>query len=101
MLCSVGVANCPFYAGYSLCVQARWDGRKVSVLRSRGCPLFRGFNVLKSMEIRSGQSQVTVISWVSDVDECPFSRVPLYKACIMSERDTYRVKSLLIIMGMS
>ena len=35
------------------------------------------FNVLKSMEIRSGLSQVSVISWVSAVEGCPLSGVPL------------------------
>ena len=35
------------------------------------------FNVLKFMYIRSGQSQVSIISWASAVEGCPLGRVPL------------------------
>ena len=35
-------------------------------------------NVLKSMEICSGLSKLSVISQVSAVEGCPLSRVPLY-----------------------
>ena len=35
-------------------------------------------NVLKSMEIQSGHSEMSIISQVSAVEGCPLSRVPLY-----------------------
>ena len=35
-------------------------------------------NVLKSMEIRSGHSEIFIISQVSAVEGCPLSGVPLY-----------------------
>ena len=35
-------------------------------------------NVLKSMEIRSGHLELSIISQVSTVEGCPLSRVPLY-----------------------
>ena len=34
--------------------------------------------MLKSMEIRSGYSELSVISQVSAVEGCPLSGVPLY-----------------------
>ena len=42
-----------------------------------GYPLFRVSNVLKSMEKQSGLSELSVISWVSAVEGCPLSGVPL------------------------
>jgi len=33
---------------------------------------------LKSMEIQSGLSELSVILWVSAVEGCPLSRVPLH-----------------------
>ena len=36
-----------------------------------------GVNVLKSMEIRSGLSELFVISQVSTIEGCPLSGVPL------------------------
>ena len=36
---------------------------------------------LKSMEKRSGLSELPVISWVSVVEGCPLSGVPLYSKC--------------------
>ena len=75
----MGVANWPAYAGYSLCVQVRWDGERCPFYRVAGCPLFRGFQCIEVyMYIRSGQSQVSVISWASAVEGCPLSGVPLY-----------------------
>ena len=35
-------------------------------------------NILKSMEIQSGHSELSVISQVSAVEGCPLSGVPLY-----------------------
>ena len=50
----------------------------MSILRSSEVSAIQGFFcVLKSMEIRSGQSQVSVISWVSAVEGCSLSGVPL------------------------
>ena len=43
----MGVANCPFYVGYSLCVQARWDGERCPFYGVAGCPLFRGFQCIE------------------------------------------------------
>ena len=40
-----------------------------------------GVNVLKSMEIQSGHSELSVISQVSAVEGCPLSGVPLYLCC--------------------
>ena len=44
---SGGVANCPFYAGYSLCAQARWDGERCPFYGVAGCPLFRDFQCIE------------------------------------------------------
>ena len=58
---TLGRKRCPFYG----VVGVRYSGV---------------YNVLKSMEIRSGQSQVSVIiSWVSTVEGYPLSGVPLYR----------------------
>ena len=48
----------------------------VSIIRNRGVSAV--LNVLKSMEIWSGRSEMSVISQVSTVEGCPLSRVPLY-----------------------
>ena len=45
--------------------------------RIAGCLLLRGLNILKSMEIWSGHSEMSIISQASAVEGCPFSRVPL------------------------
>ena len=50
----------------------------MSVIRYSGCPLLRGLNVLKSMEIQSRHSEVSVIMQVSTVEGCLLSGVPLY-----------------------
>ena len=56
-----------------------------------GCPLFKGFNVLKTMEICSRHSELyaTCISQVSVVEGCPLSGIPLYAIFI-----TYYVNTL-------
>ena len=45
-------------------------------------------NVLKSMAIRSGHSEISVISQVSAIEGCPLSEVPLYsyRSIHMSEK---------------
>ena len=50
-----------------------------------------GLNVLKSMEKRSGNSELSVISQVPTVEECPLSGVPL---CII----VFRISTIIIIM---
>ena len=54
-----------------LCIVRVHSGeQKVSVIQSSG--------VLKSMEKQSGLSELSVISWVSPVEGCQLSGVPLY-----------------------
>ena len=51
----------------------------MSIIRNSGVSAVeRGLNILKSMEIQSGHSELSVISQVSAVEGCPLSRVPLY-----------------------
>ena len=54
------------------------DQNKYPLYRIAGCPLLRGLNVLKSMEIQSGHLKLSVISQVSAVEGCLLSGVPLY-----------------------
>ena len=42
-----------------------------------GCPLLRWFELLKSMEIRSRHSEMSVILQVSTIEGCLLGRVPL------------------------
>ena len=50
----------------------------MSIIRSSGIPVIQGgSNVLKSMEKQLGLSEFLVVSWVSAVEGCPSSRVPL------------------------
>ena len=44
---TVGVANWPAYAGYSLCAQARWDGERCPFYGVAMCPLFRRFQCIE------------------------------------------------------
>ena len=53
------------------------DQNKCPLYGIAGCPLLRGLNILKSMEIQSGYSELSVISQVSAVEGCPLSGVPL------------------------
>ena len=48
----------------------------MSVIQSSRVSAIQGF--LKSMEKRSGHSELFVISWVSTVEGCPLSGVPLH-----------------------
>ena len=43
--------------------------------------------MLKSMEGQSGLSELSVISWVSAIQGCPFSGVPLYFGPKMDHRE--------------
>ena len=54
-----------------------WDHEKCSLYGVVGCPLFRG---CLSIEVNNneGLAELSVISWVSAVEECPLSGVPLY-----------------------
>ena len=67
--------------GYSLLHRLKWDQSKCPLYGIAGCPLLRGLNILKSMEIQSGHSDLSVISQVSAVEGCPLSGVPLYIVC--------------------
>ena len=67
---SMGVANRPFYPGYSLCAKARRDGERCPFCRVPVCPLFRGFQCPMYKIIQSGQSQVSDMSWVYTVEGC-------------------------------
>ena len=64
--------------GYSPLRRLERDQNKCLLYRIVGCPLLRGLNILKSMEIQSGHSELSVISQVSAVEGCPLSGVPLY-----------------------
>ena len=54
-----------------------WGRITVRYKESRGVRHSGVSNVLKSMEKRSGLSELSVIPWVSAVEGCPLSRVPL------------------------
>ena len=51
-----------------------WEHEKCPLYRVAGCLLPR---VSKSIEKQSGLSELSVILWVSAVEGCPLSRVPL------------------------
>ena len=42
-----------------------------------GCPLLRGFLSIEVNEAGLGLSELSVMSWVCDVEGVPLSRVPL------------------------
>ena len=74
----VGVAKCPLHA--VVCYCAGSIGTKlVSVIQNSGVSTVEGFHgdVLKSMEIWSGHSEMSVITQVSAIEGCPLSGVPL------------------------
>ena len=48
----------------------------MSVVQSSKVSIFQGF--LKSVEKRSGLTELSIISWVSALEVCSFGRVPLY-----------------------
>ena len=66
----LGVAKLSVMRGYFLLCMCKWD--QISVCYSGVA------NVLKCMEKRLGHSEVSVILWVSAVEGCPLSGVPLY-----------------------
>ena len=50
----------------------------MSIIRNSGVSAVeRGLNILKSMEIQSGHSELSVISQVSAIEGCLLSGVPL------------------------
>ena len=53
-----------------VCIQL--GPRKLSVIRSSGCPLFRGF-LSYCIEVNGRLSESSVISWVSAVEGCPLN----------------------------
>ena len=60
-------------------VSMRDLSNKCPLYRIAGCSLLRGFEyILKSIEIQSGHSKLSVTLLVSAVEECPLSRAPLY-----------------------
>ena len=59
----------------------------MSVIRNSGVSAAKGdLNILKSMEVQSGHSELSVISQVSAVEGCPLSGVPLYLSICPSYR---------------
>ena len=55
-------------------------------------------NVLKSMEIQSGHSELSVVSQVSVVEGCPLSGVPLYMY-MLTPVNGYLTMNLIIILS--
>ena len=51
----------------------------MSVIWNSGVSAAEGVCILKSMEIQSGHSELSVISQVSAVEGCPLHGVPLYR----------------------
>ena len=71
--------------GCSLLRRLERDQSKCPLHRIVGCLLLRGFEyIVKSMEIQSGHSELSVISQVSAVEGCPLSGVPLYMILIVA-----------------
>ena len=69
----MGVANSVMRGNLLLC-KLKWDQNKCPLYGVAGCVRSSGVsNVLKSMEIRSGLSELSIISQVSAVEECPLS----------------------------
>ena len=60
----------------STIAQAQSGHKLVSVIRYSGESATEGVGM--SMEIRSGHSELSVISQVSAVEGCPLSGIPLY-----------------------
>ena len=57
------------------CIQLRC--KNCSLYGVAGCPLFRGY---LSIEV-NGRTELSVILWLSAVQGCPLSGVPLYFVC--------------------
>ena len=70
----VGVAKCPSCEVVCYCTGS--NGTEISVCYTEKWG--GALNVLKSMEIRSGHSEMSVITQVSAVEGRPLSGVPLY-----------------------
>ena len=67
--------------GCRLLCRLKWDQGRCPLYGIAGYSLLRGFEciiVLKSMEMQSGHSEMSVILQVSAIEGCPLSGVPLY-----------------------
>ena len=72
------VDGCPLNRGRSVLFAYNWDRENCPLYGVAGCPLFRGCLSIEVKEGQSGLSELSVISWVSAVEGCPLSGVPLY-----------------------
>ena len=64
--------------GYSLLCRLKRDQSKCMFVMNSGVSAVEGgLSILKSMEIQSGHSELSVISQVSAIEGCPLSGVPL------------------------
>ena len=65
---------------YVLAIQ--WNPSKTDTVGTKNFVRYKGVSftegLFKPMEIRSRQSQVSVLSWVSAIEGCPLRGVPLY-----------------------
>ena len=68
----------------SLLRRLEQDQNKCPLYGIVGCPLLRGLNILKSTEIQSGHSELSIMSQVSAVEGCPLSGIPLYIILILT-----------------
>ena len=68
--------NCPLSGVFYYCECIIGDGL-LSIIQSSGVRYSGGSNVLKSMEKRSELSELSVTLWVSAIEGCPLSGVPL------------------------
>ena len=75
------VDKCPLYWGRQVLFAHNWGCENCLLYGVAGCPLFRGCLSIEVNEGQSGLSELSVISWVSAVEGCPLSGVPLYSNC--------------------
>ena len=75
---SMGVAKVSVERGLLVLRVYNWGWITVRYTEQRGVRYSGVSDVLKSMEKRSGLSELSVISWVSAIEGCPLSGAPLY-----------------------
>ena len=71
------VNECPLNWGCQVLFAYNWDRKNCPLYRVAGCLLFRGCLSVEVNGRTVGLSELSVISWVSAVEGCPLSGVPL------------------------
>ena len=73
------VDECPLNRGHQVLFAYNWDCVNCPLYRVAGCPLFRGCLSIEVNGRTVGTFRIVhYVSWVSAIQGCPLSGVPLY-----------------------